>query len=167
MPTVNWSTLDHAYGAASDIPALLALARRAPAPQGYREEPWFSLWSSLCHQGDVFTGSYAALPELVAIAETRIEEPQVALQCLFLAAMIELERATPYSQKPPPPIPDELTAAYTEALHRAAVLTGRVRPEDLEAEWRPALTASAATFRGAYAEARAVVDPPEEDDDPV
>jgi hypothetical protein len=165
MPTVDWSTLVHAYGAASDIPALLAAARRAPAPRNYREEPWFRLWSSLCHQGDVYTGSYAAVPELVAIAEHRIDEPRAALECLYLAAMTELERATPYGEKVPPRIPNELAAAYAEALRRAASLAGRIRTADIEPEWRPVLTASAATFRGAYAEARSILHPPEEEDE--
>jgi hypothetical protein len=164
MPTVNWSALTHAYGPAGDIPALLSSARRAPAPRDYRDEPWFTLWSSLCHQGDVYSGSYAALPELVTIAEERIEEPRAALECLYLAAMIELERAAPYSGTPPR-IPDDLQVIYATALRRAATLAGRVRPADLEPEWRAALTASAATFRGAYVEARAIVDPPEEDDE--
>lgn len=32
------------------------------------EEVWFRLWSSLCHQGDVFTASIAAVPHLVKVA---------------------------------------------------------------------------------------------------
>jgi hypothetical protein len=165
MPTVDWSTLKHAYGPATDIPALLTRARLAPAPHTFQDEPWFSLWSALCHQGDVYTGSYAATPALVAIAEDRADETRVALECLYLAAMIELERVTSYSLSPPPAIPEDLQPAYNEALRRGAALAARLRPEDLEPDRRAALTASAATFRGAYAEARAVVDPPEEDEE--
>src|SRR2546426_5104183 len=44
-----------------------------------------SLWSALCHQGDVYTASYAALPELVKIASDL--EPGVAVECLHLAAL--------------------------------------------------------------------------------
>lgn len=165
MPAIDWSTLTHAYGPASDIPPLLARARQAPAPRGYQDEPWFSLWSALCHQGDVYTGSYAAVPELVAIAEDRIRESPVAIECLSLAATIELERAASASMTPPPSIPEDFQPVYTAALQRGATLVARLRPEDLDSAWRSSLSACAATFRGAYAEARALMDPPEEGDE--
>lgn len=120
--SVEWSALHHAYGPAVDIPALLQDARLAPAPSDYRDEPWFSLWSALCHQGDVFTASYAAVPELVAIAEGRRAEPGVLCECLYLAAMIELERSAPEGLTPPPPLPTESVAEYRTAIQRGATL---------------------------------------------
>jgi hypothetical protein len=161
---IDWSTLSHAYGVADDIPTLLASLRWAPAPHDARDEPWFSLWSALCHQGDVYTASYAAVPELVTIAEARVDEPQAALECLYLAAMIELDRATSYSRTPPPGIPAPLHGVYGEALRRGATLIGQLPPAAIEPDWRKALTASALTFRGAHTEARALVDPPEEEE---
>lgn len=54
----DWSQLSHAYGTAEDIPGLLD--RLEPDP---RSPVWNDLWSSLCHQGTVYTASYAALTE--------------------------------------------------------------------------------------------------------
>ncbi|MGF0669202.1 hypothetical protein ACQRWG_15410 [Stenotrophomonas maltophilia] len=59
----RWAELQHAYGAADDIPELLA---NLSIPKGERseddsiEDTWEELWSSLCHQGDVYSASFAA-----------------------------------------------------------------------------------------------------------
>ncbi|MBH1555208.1 hypothetical protein I5U56_13555 [Stenotrophomonas maltophilia] len=64
----RWGELQHAYGAADDIPELLA---NLIIPKGERseddpiEDTWHELWSSLCHQGDVYTASFAAVPHIV------------------------------------------------------------------------------------------------------
>lgn len=64
----DWRELEHAYGQAGNVPDLLRQLEHSPEPQGsYRDEPWFSLWSSLCHQGDVYSASYAAVPHVVRI----------------------------------------------------------------------------------------------------
>lgn len=65
----RWSKLRHAYGDAADVPDLLRTLAGSTGPKANCEdEPWFSLWSSLCHQGDVYTASYAAVPHIVRIA---------------------------------------------------------------------------------------------------
>lgn len=70
----RWRELRHAYGNAADVPDLLrALALSTGPKEGYRDEPWFSLWSSLCHQGDVYTASYIAVPHIVQIASEATE----------------------------------------------------------------------------------------------
>lgn len=107
----RWSRLSHAYGAATDIPAKLrALAfSTAPAPD-YEAEPWFSLWSSLCHQGDAYDASYAAVPHLVAIA-TSAPGP-IAFSFFQLPAAIEIARQNGRA----PEIPADLRSAYFAAL---------------------------------------------------
>jgi hypothetical protein len=62
----RWSQLQHAYGSAADIPALLKALTPRSSSAG-QAEPWFSIWSALAHQGDVFSASYAAVPHVVAI----------------------------------------------------------------------------------------------------
>lgn len=61
----QWSELSHAYGAASDIPKLLTQLEDYPEATDYRAEPYFSLWSALWHQGDVYTASFAAVPHIL------------------------------------------------------------------------------------------------------
>lgn len=64
----RWEKLSHAYGSAADIPELLRQLAGATGPKiRYDSEPWFTLWSSLCHQGDVYDASYAALPHLTVV----------------------------------------------------------------------------------------------------
>jgi hypothetical protein len=62
-PMVEWEGLRHAYGPAVDIPDLLA--RLSPDPDA---PVWDELWSRLCHQGTVYSASFAALPALDAAA---------------------------------------------------------------------------------------------------
>jgi hypothetical protein len=59
----DWSQLSHAYGPADDVPALLAQAEADRDGQA-----WEDLWSRLCHQGTVYSASFAALPTLTEIA---------------------------------------------------------------------------------------------------
>jgi hypothetical protein len=63
---INWCAINHAYGPASDVPALLDRVR-ADIPD---IDAWHELWSCLCHQGTVYPASYAALPMLLDVAET-------------------------------------------------------------------------------------------------
>src|SRR5258705_2121635 len=99
MTSIDWTTLRHASGPAGDVPTLLAQARSAPAPIDYRSEPWFTLWSSLYHQNDIYSASYAAVPELIAIAAERVD---LAPESLLLAALIELRRNEPEAPEVPP-----------------------------------------------------------------
>lgn len=78
---MDWSTLKHAYGIASDLPALLASL--SPDPQC---DVWDELWSRLCHQGSVYSASFAALPVLADVAETW--RPSDRPQLISLAACI-------------------------------------------------------------------------------
>src|SRR3954470_20909817 len=120
METIDWNALQHAYGTAADIPRLLARARSAPPPTDYRSEPWFTLWSSLYHQDDIYSASYAAVPELVAIADEC--RGRIAVEALFLTASIELRRNEPGA-------PD--MAPSTLARYERALLAGRRLTTDL------------------------------------
>ncbi|MFJ6250598.1 MULTISPECIES: hypothetical protein [unclassified Streptomyces] len=59
----DWAQLSHAYGSAEDIPVLLDQIASEPIP-----EYWSNLWSALCHQGSVYSASFAALPWLADVA---------------------------------------------------------------------------------------------------
>lgn len=108
LDSPRWSKLKHAYGKASDIPALLQQLHSFPLGQRYDEEPWFTLWSSLCHQGDVYTASYAAVPHILQIAASRPD--LVHYQYYLLPASIESARAVTFEDAPD--IPDDLAEAY-------------------------------------------------------
>lgn len=104
----RWSELQHAYGAACDIPALLRQLDELPAAEGERE-PWFSLWSSLAHQGDVYSASFAAVPHVVKALSIA---PSAADFTYFqFPAWVEICRV-----KNNVPIPEDLSADYFHAL---------------------------------------------------
>ncbi|WP_326737688.1 hypothetical protein [Streptomyces sp. NBC_01022] len=82
MPRMtDWSRLSHAYGSAEDIPALLDRIASDPA-----SEHWSDLWSALCHQGSVYSASFAALPWLADVAGT--DDREQAVSALTLAGAI-------------------------------------------------------------------------------
>lgn len=57
----DWAQLDDAYGSAVHVPALLAAAEQSGVTFG---PAWDDVWSHLCHQGTVYSASYAAIPLL-------------------------------------------------------------------------------------------------------
>jgi hypothetical protein len=108
--TRRWADLQHAYGSASDVPDLLRQLAALPASSG-KDEPWFSLWSALAHQGDVYSASFAAVPHVVralSIAPTKADS-----SFFHFPAWVEICR-----QKTATPIPDDLRQAYFAALER-------------------------------------------------
>jgi hypothetical protein len=126
----QWKILTHAYGSAADIPALLEQLKTASPQKDGTVEPWYSLWSALCHQYDVYPASYAALPHIVAIAGFRPTRER--LDHLLLAASIEAFRHFDDA----PPMPGDLWEAYQEGLKQAAELT----LECLGLDWQEAET---------------------------
>jgi hypothetical protein len=107
----HWSSLADAYGAASGIPDLLRALAADPRPKpGYEAEPWFSLWSGLCHQDDVYTASYAAVPHIVAIASAA--PGPIDFSFFQLPAAIEIARHKGRG----PAVPAELATAYHAAI---------------------------------------------------
>ncbi len=112
----RWSSLRHAYGEAGDIPALLQQLASFPPGDHDRTEPYLSLWSALCHQGDVYPASYAAVPAIVQLMEAA--PTQVHWSALLLVVSIEIAR----SEHRGPEISSELAAPYFAAIERLPAL---------------------------------------------
>lgn len=140
----HWSELTHAYGAAADIPALLKQLETAPAPADWQSEPWLSLWSALCHQQDVYTASYAAIPHIVVLAAAKPARER--LEHVNFIASVEAFR----HRKGAPPIPPDLESDYLSAVERAQTLI----LECLESDWSEpeykVLLGALAVVRGQY-----------------
>jgi len=62
LDAVDWSSLTHAYGEATDVPGLLR-ALLSPDPK-VREKTIYELFGNIWHQGTVYPASAAALPFL-------------------------------------------------------------------------------------------------------
>lgn len=151
-PAMPQPDLKHAYGPASDIPALLHAARTAPAPHAYTAEPWFSLWSALYHRDDIYSASYAAVPELVRIAEIRPD--RAGAEALYLAALIELRRHEPGA----PAMPDDIRVSYEAAVQAARSPAETALAEDRNPEESQLLEIAAAVFRGQHELARELLE---------
>jgi len=120
----GWSDLSHAYGTAEDIPDLISQLSKYPANTDYQSEPYFTLWSSLCHQGDVYTASYAAVPHILMFAEQ--EPTRITFDYLLLPVSIEIARLNGRG----PEIPEDLVSSYSEAIHSLPRIVGMIPVKD-------------------------------------
>jgi hypothetical protein len=136
LDSQRWAELTHAGGSAQNIPTLLRQLEHEPdlVPLDYRDDPWFSLWSALCHQGDVYTASYAAVPHIIRIGLSIAGTPH--WQFFALPTSIELARLKPGS----PTIPADLANAYFASLQQLHDLSYRVA----SIAWSELLTRSVA-----------------------
>jgi hypothetical protein len=136
----RWSELHHAYGAASDIPALLSQLNALPESSG-TAEPWFSLWSALAHQGDVFDASFAAVPHVVcALAANPAQADSVYFQ---FPAWVEICR-----KKQGIEVPCELAVSYFDALARLPALVAAASTREWDADFLQFALSAIAAAKG-------------------
>jgi hypothetical protein len=145
-----WCELRDAYGSAAEIPELLRQLSALPSDEG-SSEPWFSLWSALAHQGDVYSASFAAVPHVI---EAIASSPERVTDVYFhFPAWIEICR-----HKNSVVVPDGLAADYFEALNRIPALVASAAQK----KWSPAFTAcalsAAAAAKGQHTVAEAVLE---------
>jgi hypothetical protein len=140
LESPRWRELAQAYGPADDVPRLLEHLDRVGERE--RAELWFGLWGLLCHQGTVYTASYAAAPHLVAFAARRPLADRV--QALHLAGAIEAGRHGPDA----PPVPDDLARGYHAAVAGIAALVARSAAEPWDADGTQVLASVLAIAKG-------------------
>jgi hypothetical protein len=147
LDSPKWSELKHAYGAASDIPDLLRQLESLPSSKG-ENEPWFSIWSALAHQGDVYSASFAAVPHVVRVLK---QAPNKADSSYFqFPAWVEICRQKKFVR-----IPNDLDVPYFKALAQLPSLIACVADGEWDSDFLCcALSAiSAAKGFGSVAEA--------------
>lgn len=150
LDSEKWSELEHAYGKASDIPALLRQLHALPSSEG-EKEPWFTLWSSLAHQGDVYSASFAAVPHVVHFLS---QAPEKADFSFFqFPAWIEVCR-----QRNSAPIPQELEADYFAALARLPALVAAAANKKWDSGFLRCALAAIAASKGFGSVAEAVLE---------
>lgn len=148
----RWANLTHAYGSAADIPALLhSLACGAEPTTSPENEPWFSIWSSLCHQGDVFDASYAAVPHIVAIG--CVEAFPISFNFFQFPAAVEIARATGRG----PGVPDHLREAYFVAIKQIEECITRHLMHDWDQDTLLSALAAQAVAKGNHRVAEAIM----------
>lgn len=109
----DWRSLQDAYGSAEPVEGLLERAGRGD------RAVWDELWSRLCHQGTVYSASYAALPRLTELAANR--DPQEFVEPLFLATCIVASTDGPET-------PAAVRTRYAETLRTLHELAERLVP---------------------------------------
>lgn len=148
LESSRWSELQHAYGNAADIPALLKQLVLVPNSSA-NNEPWFFLWSSLAHQGDVYSASFAAVPHVIQILSAF--PLQADLNYFQFPAWIEICR-----QKNGVSVPNDLATAYFEALSRLPALVAASSSRDWDATFLSAALSAIAASKGQIAIAEAI-----------
>ena len=138
--TARWADLKHAYGSASDTPGLLQQLVTLPSSRG-RDEPWFSLWSALAHQGDVYSASFAAVPHVIralSIAPTKADS-----SFFHFPAWVEICRP-----KTKTPIPEDLRQAYFDALARLPPLVAVAADREWDSSTLACILSAIAAAKG-------------------
>jgi hypothetical protein len=146
----RWAELEHAYGAAGDIPALLQQLGELPSSEN-DAEPWFTLWSALTHQGDVYSASFAAVPHVVhALASA----PSRADHSYFqFPAWVEICRAKNQIE-----IPEDLRAAYVGSLAQLPALVAASSNRSWDPGFLVCTLAAVAAAKGQPAVAEAILE---------
>ena len=172
IDTVDWSALEHAYGVATDVPALIRdLASPDPRTS---DAACGALLVNICHQGTVYPASVAAMPllvELLASAATPhrngvaylvaalLEGEEVDVRNGYVRGVLEHGRAAippllPFmddDDDAPPDMRSSLATAFARFPSHAA-LTVPVLAKALEVEWdddaRSAIRKALATLQG-------------------
>ena len=150
LDSAKWSELKHAYGVASDIPELLRQLEFFPDSEG-ESEPWFTIWSSLAHQGDVYSASFAAVPHVI---EALSKSPEKACFDYFqFPAWVEICRHNNHIQ-----IPEDLLSAYQEALSKLPSLVADASVNEWDEGFARCALAAIAVAKGAPSLAEGVLE---------
>lgn len=148
LDSPRWAQLQHAYGEATDIPALLRQLDSLPDATG-ESEPWFTLWSALAHQGDVYSASFAAVPHVVAALAA---QPLAATATYFqFPAWVEICR-----QRQELEVEPELAPAYFAALAQLPALAAAASARTWDHEMLACVLAAIAAAKGGADMAEAV-----------
>lgn len=150
LSSPRWGEMRAAYGDAARIPGLLRQLSDLPSDNG-SSEPWFSLWSALAHQGNVYSASFAAVPHII---EAIASAPERVSDVYFhFPAWIEICR-----HKNSVDVPDDLATSYFDALTRIPALLASAA----EKQWSTAFTACAlsatAAAKGQHSLAEALLE---------
>lgn len=142
LDSAAWDQLRHCYGPASNIPDLLRQLAANPQPMKSDDGPWESLWSALCHQDDVYTASYAAVPHIVDIALNA--KGPIDFSFFLLPARIEISR----KRKRGPDIPQELEWNYFAAMRKLIECATRHAASDWDLSMLLSVLAGIAAAKG-------------------
>ena len=150
LSSSDWSKLTDAYGHAERIPQLLRQLESFPSSNG-NTEPWFSLWSHLCHQGDVYSASFAAVPHVIdALASAPL---RADFSYFEFPAWVEVCRV-----KNEVSVPEYLAPVYFESLSRLPALVAAAASRQWDEGFLRCALSAIAAAKGQPAIAEAVLE---------
>jgi hypothetical protein len=85
LDTIPWSTLEHAYGSAADVPVLIRALQTASPDDPGEDSPLYSLFGNIWHQGTVYEATAYAVPFLIELAGLRTTPDRVGILQLLAA----------------------------------------------------------------------------------
>ena len=148
LDSPTWATLEHAYGKATDIPKLLGRLVTLPSSEG-DAEPWFSIWSALAHQGDVYSGSFAAVPHVIRALATAPEK--ASSEYFAFPTWVEICR-----QRKKVIVPEGLSLAYFQSLQMMPQLVCAAASKEWDEDFLQAALSALAVGKGFVVVAEAV-----------
>jgi hypothetical protein len=151
LDSARWAELRTAYGAAEGVPGMLRDLDSVTNPGDWREEPWFSIWSGLAHQGDVYSASFAAVPHVVRVLESAPD--RAGPNYFHFPAWVEICR-----QRSEEPIPEDLRDAYAKALAKLPTLAAAAAGRPWDEQMLRSVLAAVAVTKGAVDFAEAVLE---------
>jgi hypothetical protein len=151
LDSPRWAELRTAYGSAVDVPAMLSELEAVPTSEDYREEPWFSIWSALAHQNDVYSASFAAVPHVVRVLASA--PGRAGPDYFHFPAWVEICR-----KRTGEPIPDDLRDAYASALAQLPQLAGEAAGRPWDEAMLQSVLAAIAVAKGSVDVAEAALE---------
>lgn len=109
LESEKWEDLEDAYGVATQVPILLSQMKNETS-----STYWDYLWASLCHQGSIYTATFAAIPLIVEYTIEKIVKGNKDNNLYNFLSCVEISRLA-LEEK----IPEELQVEYFEALEKA------------------------------------------------
>jgi hypothetical protein len=137
LSSKRWAELDHAYGDADDLPTLLPRLREVD------EDVLNMVFGSICHQGSVYSASFAAVPHLVHAALAQ-QDAEFRAQILILVGSVRASTDYRGDTRPAPDILEAYEQVLPEAL-RSGETTLR---EPLDKDTAIYLLEAAAALKG-------------------
>ena len=133
------------------IPALLTSAETFPIEEDWQSEPWFLLWSALCHQGDVYSASIVAVPKIVSILESNPGKATLSFYLLPTSIAI-------HDYHKPVLVEQSIRQEFDESITRLGEIARHALPAITDPNISVAATAAILVSNRSYAEAETLLE---------
>jgi hypothetical protein len=166
LDSPRWADLQHAYGSAgknasaprfwsaekglggysqmaNTVDCLIQLESK-PQRLSPGEEPWDTLLSSLCHQGTVYSASFAAVPHIVEIGLRAAQRQEIDMNFFLLPTSIEHARL----EGQQPKVDDDILTDYHAAIGRLPELANAVRSHTWPSDYVQVVLSAIAVAKG-------------------